>query len=194
MAKQLGFLVNADLCIGCHTCGMACKNQYHQAVGIVWRQLIPLPTELYPHEERAWFSLACNHCANPACVAACPTDAISKREEDGIVILDMDKCEGYQDCIKECPYNAPKYDPALEKSSKCHLCYERVDAGLNPACVQSCPTGALQFIEIDTFDEPDTMQYPPGLPRREDVNPSVRFKFPAAPKVIRRYVEPVEEA
>ena len=105
MTTQLGFLVNADLCIGCHTCGMACKNQYHQDPGIVWRELIPLDEDIYPHRERAWYSLACNHCANPPCVEACSTEAISKREEDGIVILDVSKCEGYQDCIKECPYN-----------------------------------------------------------------------------------------
>lgn len=189
MAKQLGFLVNSERCIGCHTCGMACKNQYHQEPGIVWRQLIPLDGDIYPHEERAWYSLACNHCANPPCVDACSTEAISKREEDGIVILDIEKCEGYQDCIKQCPYNAPKYNPATEKSSKCHLCYERQDAGLLPACVQACPTGALTMIEIDSFDDTGTIQFPPGIERREDVNPSIRFKLPKQPKVIRRDVE-----
>ena len=191
MAKQLGFLVDADLCIGCHSCGMACKNQYRQDPGIVWRELIPLEADIYPHEERAWYSVACNHCANPPCVTACPVEAISKREEDGIVILDLDICVGVAECIKECPYKAPKYSADLKKASKCHLCHERVDAGLLPACVQGCPTGALTMIDLNDFDDADTIQFPPGYERREDVNPSIRFKMPKQPTVIRRDVESV---
>jgi len=148
MAKQLGFLVNAELCIGCHTCGMACKNQYHQEIGIVWRQLIPLPAELYPHEERAWFSLACNHCANPPCVVACPTEAISKRE-DGIVLIDPQRCMGCRYCEWACPYGAPQFDTAAGVMTKCNLCYDYIEAGKPPASVSACQMRVLEFGELD---------------------------------------------
>ena len=80
-------------------------------------------------------------------------------------------------------------NPVTHKAEKCNLCYERIDAGLLPACVQACPTGALTLIDLETFDEPGTSQFPPGFPSEPDVNPSIRFKLPKQPTVVRRKVE-----
>ena len=187
MAKQLGFLVDANLCIGCATCGMACKNQYHQEPGVVWRQLYPLSEEIYPHRERAFYSLACNHCENPCCMEDCPVDAFYKRE-DGIVVHQPDVCIGCGNCVRSCPFGAPRFNETTRKAEKCSLCYQRIDAGLQPACVQGCPTGALQLVDLETFDDPDALQYPPGFPVRRHINPSIRFKLPRQPKVVRRKV------
>lgn len=187
MAKQLGFLVDASLCIGCSTCAMACKNQYHQEVGVVWRQLYPLSEQLYPHRERAFYSLACNHCENPCCMEDCPVGAFSKRD-DGIVVHDTDVCIGCGNCVRSCPFGAPRYNEQTRKAEKCSMCYQRIDEGLLPACVQSCPTGALQMIDLATYDDPDAVQYPPGFPVRPEINPSIRFKLPKQPKVVRRKI------
>lgn len=79
------FLVNSDKCIGCRGCAMACKSFNQLEPERFWRYVYPLDKEIYPHEERAFFSLACNHCENPACLAACPVEAYTKRD-DGVVV------------------------------------------------------------------------------------------------------------
>jgi Fe-S-cluster-containing hydrogenase component 2 len=79
------FLVNSDKCIGCRGCAMACKSFNQLEPERFWRYVYPLDKEIYPHEERAFYSLACNHCENPACLAACPVEAYTKRE-DGVVV------------------------------------------------------------------------------------------------------------
>lgn len=185
---RYGFYVNADLCIGCSSCGMACKQQNNLEAGVIWRQLYPLSQEIYPHRERAFYSLACNHCEKPCCMEDCPVSAYSQRE-DGIVVQDSAACIGCGNCVRSCPFGAPRVNSVTRKAEKCNLCFERVDAGKLPACVQSCPTGALQFVDLETFEEPGTTQFPPGFPYEPDVNPAIRFKLPAQPKVVRRKVE-----
>ena len=184
--KQMGFFVDLKRCIGCFTCAMACKNQYHQDKEVIWRKVYPLAEEIYPHRERAWLSLSCNHCENPTCLAVCPVKAYSKRDKDGVVVHHQDKCIGCGNCIRSCPYGAPRYNPVLKKAEKCSLCWQRLDAGLKPACVQGCPTKALQLAEISGFDEPGTVQFIAGFPKFPDLNPSIRFRAPSQPRVIRR--------
>jgi len=184
MKKQLAFFVDAKRCIGCFTCAMACKNQYHQDAGIKWRDVHPLAPKDYPLTERAFYSLACNHCEKPACLAACPFKAYHKRE-DGIVAFDRSKCKGAGYCVDACPYGAPKYNTEALKAEKCNFCFQRQDAGLKPACVQGCPTKALQVVDLATFKEPGTVHYPPGF-AKADTNPSIRFRVAATPKIAER--------
>ena len=185
MAKRLAFYVNSELCIGCRTCGMACKNQYHQEAGVVWRQLYPLSEEIYPHRDSAFYSLACNHCDNPCCLAGCPVGAYTKRD-DGIVVHHPEVCIGCHNCVRGCPFGAPRYNPATHTAQKCSLCYQRIDEGKQPACVQACPTEALKLIDLNTFQDEGTVQFPPGFPNRPDIGSSTRFKQPKQPKLVRR--------
>ncbi|SOB60407.1 4Fe-4S ferredoxin iron-sulfur binding domain protein [Pseudodesulfovibrio profundus] len=186
MKKQYAFLVDAEKCIGCFTCAMACRNFYHQEEGVIWRQVYPLDEEIYPHRERAFFSLSCNHCEDPACLNVCPVKAYTKREEDGVVVHHQEKCIGCGNCIRSCPYGAPKYNPVEKRAEKCSLCHERLDAGLQPACTQSCPTDALQLIDLATHRQTSEVQYPAGYPKMKDLNPSTRFILPKLPKMVRR--------
>lgn len=186
MKKQYGFMVDAKRCVGCYSCAMACKNQYHQPAGVVWRDLFPLSEEIYPHRERAFYSLACNHCEDPTCRNVCPVKAYFKRDSDGVVIHEQEKCIGCGNCIRSCPYGAPKYNAHVKKAEKCSLCWQRLDEGLKPACVLGCPTRALDLIDLSTFKAADTTQYPPGFPRFTKLNPSVRFRPPQQPLEIRR--------
>ncbi|WP_436927168.1 4Fe-4S dicluster domain-containing protein [Halosimplex amylolyticum] len=80
----------------------------------------------------------CNHCKNPACLAACPRQAIYKRDEDGIVLLDQERCRGYRKCVKGCPYHKPMYNPETGVSEKPVGCYPRIEEGFVPRCVSSC--------------------------------------------------------
>lgn len=92
------FLVNSDKCIGCRGCAMACKSFNQLEPDRFWRYVYPLDKDIYPHEERAFYSLACNHCEHPACVAACPVEAYTKRE-DGVVVHNPERCIGCKNCI-----------------------------------------------------------------------------------------------
>lgn len=87
----------------------------------------------------------CNHCTNPACVAACPRQAVYKREEDGIVLIDQERCRGYRYCVKGCPYKKIYWNPLEKKSQKCIFCYPRVEQGLGNFCVAQCP-GRIRWV------------------------------------------------
>jgi DMSO reductase family type II enzyme iron-sulfur subunit len=80
----------------------------------------------------------CNHCTHPACLEACPRQAILKRVEDGIVLIDQDRCRGYRFCIEACPYSMIYFNPVTQKSEKCIDCFPRVDRGIAPACNRQC--------------------------------------------------------
>lgn len=186
MKKQYAFLVDSERCIGCFTCAMACRNYYQQEEGVVWRQVYPLDEKIYPHRDRAFYSLACNHCEDPTCLNVCPVEAYTKREEDGVVVHHQDKCIGCGNCIRSCPYGAPQYNPVAKKAEKCSLCHERLDADLLPACVQACPVDALKLIDLAATDQANMVQFPPGYPRAKKLNPSTRFILPTAPQMVRR--------
>jgi DMSO reductase family type II enzyme iron-sulfur subunit len=89
----------------------------------------------------------CNHCTNPACLAACPRQAIYKREEDGIVVLDQERCEGYRYCIAACPYKKIYFNEITGKSEKCIFCYPRLEKREVNACAAQCP-GRLRFVGL----------------------------------------------
>ncbi|SEA74955.1 Fe-S-cluster-containing dehydrogenase component [Desulfuromusa kysingii] len=186
MKSQYGFKIDAELCIGCFTCAMACKNQNQLEPGVKWRQVHPLDEAIYPHTDRAFYSLSCNHCETPCCVESCPVGAYSKREKDGVVIHNQAKCIGCKNCIRSCPFGAPVYNASLKKAEKCSFCFQRLDANRTPACAQGCPTGALKVVDLATEDVSDLVQYPQGFPQAKRLNPSVRFRNPQQPQIIRR--------
>lgn len=182
MAKRMGFLVNSNKCIGCHSCEMACKNFNLLDPQIRWRKVYEIPEESFGTPTRMSMSLACNHCEKPECLRACPVKAYSKRD-DGIVIHNEDRCIGCQMCVKACPYHVPQYNEEKKKVEKCHMCYERLDQGLKPACVGSCPTGAIDIIDLNEFDDENTVTALPGFPDPSITNPSVRF---VTPNIVKR--------
>lgn len=109
----------------------------------------------YP-EDNHYFYLPrlCNHCTHPACLDACPRSAIEKRQEDGIVLVDQDKCHGYRFCVEACPYKKVYFDPLREVATKCIFCLPRVEEGVAPACARQCP-GRLRFVGyLDDEDGP----------------------------------------
>jgi len=91
----------------------------------------------------------CYHCDNPPCLEACTHNAIYKREEDGIVVLDQTRCRGDRLCVEACPYKAIYYNPVRETSEKCILCYPRVEQGIAPACDRQCPGRTRLFGYLD---------------------------------------------
>ncbi|MDP6361489.1 MAG: 4Fe-4S dicluster domain-containing protein, partial [Planctomycetota bacterium] len=93
----------------------------------------------------------CNHCLNPGCVAACPSGAIYKRGEDGIVLVSQDKCRGWRMCVSGCPYKKTYYNWSTGKAEKCILCYPRLETGQAPACFHSC-VGRIRYLGVLLYD------------------------------------------
>ncbi len=98
-----------------------------------------------------YFPRICNHCLNPACVASCPSGALYKRGEDGIVLIDQKRCRAWRSCIAACPYKKTYYNWNTGKSEKCILCYPRVETGQAPACFHSC-VGRIRYLGVLLYD------------------------------------------
>lgn len=117
--------------------------------------------KLTPAEQEAMFQLErmtfhylpriCNHCLNPACVAACPSGAIYKRGEDGVVLINQERCRAWRMCVTACPYKKSYYNWNTGKSEKCVLCYPRLESGQAPACFHSC-VGRIRYLGVMLYD------------------------------------------
>lgn len=152
MNKQYGFDFDVERCVQCHACEVACKSNHSIEFGIKWRSVISVWKGDYPDTVNKTISLACQHCGKPVCVAVCPTHAITKRPEDGIVLVDRDKCIGCRSCFMVCPFGVPSFD--MEgKMQKCDLCIDRLVMGKEPACVATCPSEALRFGTMEDLSE-----------------------------------------
>ena len=93
----------------------------------------------------------CNHCLNPSCVASCPSGAIYKRGEDGIVLVNQNKCRGWRMCVTACPYKKTYYNWNSGKSEKCILCFPRMETGQVPACMHTC-VGRIRYLGVMLYD------------------------------------------
>ena len=135
-------------CIGCHSCAVACKAENSVPLGVHRSWVKQIEKGKYPNVTKQFLPSLCNNCGNPVCLENCPTKATYQRE-DGIVMVDEHRCIGCKYCIASCPYNARYVNPLKKIVQKCYLCYHRVDAGLEPACVNTCPARARIFGNIN---------------------------------------------
>ena len=152
-----GFYFDNSRCTGCRTCSMACKDyndtpreisfrKVHDVEGGGWEQAEDgsCTTTAYVYH----ISLGCQHCADPACIKACPTTAMHKDAKTELVVVDPEKCIGCGYCAMACPYGVPVVDREVGHSVKCNGCIDRVQQGKKPICVEACPLRALDFDEI----------------------------------------------
>jgi nitrate reductase beta subunit len=98
-----------------------------------------------------WLPRLCEHCLNPACVASCPSGALYKREEDGIVLVDQERCRGWRYCVSGCPYKKVYFNWKTGRAEKCIFCYPRIEAGLTTLCAHSC-VGRIRYVGILLYD------------------------------------------
>jgi anaerobic dimethyl sulfoxide reductase subunit B (iron-sulfur subunit) len=188
--------------MGCDTCTRACKDWNDVKPGPArWRRLSTIESGTFPNVSVFNLVMSCNHCAHPACSAACPVGAIYKREEDGIVIVDRDKCQYIRSCLAACPFGAPQFgddksEPVQQPSwavahpmQKCTFCWARQAQGLAPSCVASCPNRALDFGTVEEISAkyPNALKTVVGFPNSTkdasgntlasgDTVPSIFFK------------------
>lgn len=179
MSTQLGFHVDMEKCIGCKACEAACKDFYRLPPEIRWRRVRSFEMGEFPRAIRVHLTLACNHCEDPACMKGCPVEAYTKRA-DGLVIHDPAACIGCQYCTWTCPYGVPQFDPEQGVVSKCNGCYQLVDQGQMPRCVQACLTGALSFGEVAAHEaeKREAVREAPGFPDPAVTRPATRFAWP----------------
>lgn len=172
---QYGMVVDLRGCIGCHACSMACKMANNLPVDVWYNDVKTeggnsrdTPSGEYPNNAMSFFPVSCQHCAEPACAAVCPTGATWKDEETGIVHQDLDVCIGCQSCVKACPYEGvrtfveePKF--AMDATfgvetapvhvanvvEKCNFCAPIVEAGGVPACMEFCIGRARFWGDLD---------------------------------------------
>ena len=141
---------DAKRCIGCFSCEAHCKTKNDLPIGPRFCQIISVGPDLVNNLPRmANVFIPCFHCENPPCVTVCPTGAMQKRAEDGIVFVNAPRCIGCKICITACPWGAPQWNPDTGTAVKCDYCKDRVDQGLEPACVTKCVTKCLHFGEPD---------------------------------------------
>jgi len=155
-------LIDTTTCIGCKACEVACMewndlpfretvfdNTYQTMPETAWNYWNLIKFNEHPRADGAmqWLMRKdqCMHCADPGCLAACPADNAIVQYTNGIVDFNQANCIGCQYCVTGCPFNIPKFNEATKKVYKCTLCSDRVGAGLEPACIKSCPTGCLHF-------------------------------------------------
>ena len=173
--KRLGLVIDLDVCVGCHACVVNCKEWNTGGYGAALSDQPPYGADVsgawlnrvHSYEVAAevgearlvHFPKSCLHCEDAPCVTVCPTGASYKRADDGIVLVDEDKCIGCGLCAWACPYGAREMDLAAGVMKKCTLCIDRIynetlaEEDRVPACVRTCPTNARHFGD---FADPDS--------------------------------------
>ncbi|HUW92195.1 MAG TPA: 4Fe-4S dicluster domain-containing protein [Bacteroidales bacterium] len=152
-----GFAYDAALCVSCRSCSAACilENGLQEGTRTIfsWNEMAVTPFSVIN------LSLACNHCADPACLSGCPAKAYTI-DESGAVIHYAERCMGCRYCTLKCPYDAPKINKAKGYIEKCHFCHERAAEGVDPACVTACPTGALRIVYDEEYPDRNLEWFP----------------------------------
>jgi len=179
---QIGFYFDQTRCIGCFTCIVACKDWNDVEAGPAsWRRVITIEKGKCSNLFAAFLSTACYHCVEPACVSACPVGAISKRELDGVIVVDREACLGKGNCemcLQACLYDAPQF--GSEKNAKvqiCTFCLDRLAEGKKPACVDACPMRAMDAGPIEKLRAKyGDIREAEGFVYSEKLIPSVVFK------------------
>ena len=147
--KKYAMVIDARRCYGVHACTVACKAEYKVPLGENRSWVEEIEKGNYPHVSRSFLPRLCNHCDEPACVSVCPTGATWKRDEDGIVVVDPNICIGCKYCVQACPYDMRFVNEDTGAAEKCDFCIHRVSQGLQPACVEACPSRARIFGDLN---------------------------------------------
>ena len=180
---QMGFYFDQTRCTGCYACAVACKDWHDIDAGPAkWLRVQTIEDGKFPNVFVAYLVSLCYQCADPPCIKACPVDAISKRESDGIVVVDREKCMGNKQCntlcLNACPWDTPQFGPEEDaRMQKCDLCLERLEQGKQTICVEACPMYALDVGPLNELKARyGEVVEAEGFKYSERFKPSVTFK------------------
>ncbi len=180
MATTSGFIFDYAKCVGCGACVVACFNENGTKPPMAWRNISTYNKKKVPLLGYVYLSMACNHCKEAPCMKACPSMAYSFHPETGAVQHNASVCLGCRYCTWACPFGAPQYNKEEGIIEKCHFCYHRIEKGQKPACAINCPTGALNFGEIEEEKKADAfgLSQKTVYPRVQVLNSEVVSSFP----------------
>ncbi len=183
--EQYRFHFDATACVGCHCCEVACNEQNGNPDDIKWRRVGEMEAGQFPDTLQLFNSMSCNHCIDPECLKGCPTNAYIKLE-NGIVFHDDPNCIGCQYCTWNCPYEVPVFNQDRGIVTKCHMCVDKLEAGQTPACVQACPSNAIniEVVNVEKWLNEDMAKegVAPHLPDIEITKPTTRYTLPELPE------------
>jgi Fe-S-cluster-containing dehydrogenase component len=146
-------IIDCDNCIGCHSCELACKTENDVALGEYWNRVPQVgPFGTFPDLEQYWLPVQCQQCEDAPCIKVCPTGA-SYRNEDGMVLVDKEKCIGCKYCMMACPYGVRSWNPQEHVVEKCTMCQHLTSKGELPHCVKVC---SVQCRFYGDLDDPDS--------------------------------------
>jgi len=146
--SSYGLAVDLKKCVGCKACVVACKAENEVPDGVFRLTTHELEQGSFPDVETEFKHDQCRHCGNAPCVSVCPTKS-SYTDDEGFVRIDYSRCIGCKACMVACPYDARFINPDGGYADKCTYCIHRVKEGKDPACVNTCPTGARVFGDLD---------------------------------------------
>ena len=152
MAKMI--VVNEQRCLGCKTCVLECAMAHSEAASLVEALSAASPPQARVHVEpvgQYGIPLQCRHCEEAPCITVCPTEAMHRPTQTGPVLIDAEMCIGCKFCMLVCPFGVIDLSRDGKAMVKCDQCIERTEAGKEPACVAGCPTGALEFRELEEW-------------------------------------------
>ncbi len=150
--KCLAMVIDLRKCYGCHSCSIACKSEFNVPLGVRRSQVETTDKGTYPGVKRSFLPRLCNNCANPSCISICPTKASYRDDEKGLVDIHEELCIGCNLCLPACPYGVRFSLPEKEIVNKCDFCIHRVEKGVVPSCVNTCPSNALIFGDLNVPD------------------------------------------
>ena len=180
--EQYRFHFDATVCIGCRCCEVACNEQNNNPADVKWRRVGEMEGGEFPAFVQLFNSMSCNHCIDPECLKGCPTKSYIKIEKTGIVVHDDDSCIGCQYCTWNCPYGVPTYNEERNIVTKCHMCHERLEVGQTPACIQACPSGAIEIevVNVEKWVDEEMQENAnmPFLPDADITKSTTRYTLP----------------
>ena len=143
------FFIDMTKCSGCKACSITCKDKNNVECGHNLRNVKMTEMGKFPKVMVKYCSTSCHNCLNAPCVKNCPTGAMNRDNEFGVVVVNKDVCVGCGTCAKSCPFKVPYVDPEQKKSMKCDFCIDLLRKGENPACVDVCNARALKLIDTE---------------------------------------------
>ena len=155
---RFGMVINLSQCMRCRACMVACKIEHRIPTGThgghEYFRIRSLAYENgeYPDVTRIFSPVLCMHCRNAPCMDVCPVPGALSRGDNGMVVIDPNKCDGCRRCMEVCPYHALYFDEKHHVVDKCDFCVDRVEEGLKPACVSACMGRAMVFGDLDDPD------------------------------------------